>query len=185
MRFFLNNPISVEENEKAITTLVSNKAAGLDGFMVELYKKYKTLTASKLCKDFLACMCNNVRSSSWTRKKFMLITKGGKDLTNPQSYRPISSFNTDNTLMTILAKGHNVVLTEYINKNQMGFLQGRYLKDNIWNVINIIGYSQIKEIPILLYFLDAKKAFDRVEWPFMKYVFFLGGGGKPSRRNLA
>lgn len=59
----------------------------------------------------------------------------------------------------------------------MGFIKSRHLKDNIRRTINVINHIKTLRIPIVLYFLDAEKAFDLFEWPFLKYVIFEMGFG--------
>lgn len=45
------------------------------------------------------------------------------------------------------------------------------MKDNI-RLLNIIANVRISKQPILLYFLDADKAFDQVECFFLKWVLY-------------
>lgn len=48
----------------------------------------------------------------------------------------------------------------------MGFIQVRYLKNNIRKVLNIISKAQTEEDPTVLLFLDAEKAFNQIEWQY-------------------
>lgn len=54
-----------------------------------------------------------------------------------------------------------------MHQDQTGFLYGRYLKNNVWKVVTI-NKAQLRNTPVVLLFLDAEKAFDRIEW---KYIF--------------
>lgn len=47
-----------------------------------------------------------------------------------------------------------------------------YTKDNIKSLSNIIRFAQEWKRPLLLS-IDVEKAFDRVEWPFLKLPFSL------------
>lgn len=60
-----------------------------------------------------------------------------------------------------------------------GFIRSRQLWDNIRWICNIINYVQNKKIPTLLYICDVEKAFDRVQWNFLKEVLRRMGFGLP------
>lgn len=55
-------------------------------------------------------------------------------------------------------------MATYIHKDQSGFLQNRHLRDNKRRVQTIIDFAYHKKISAVLYFVDAEKAFDAVEW---------------------
>jgi hypothetical protein len=63
-----------------------------------------------------------------------------------------------------------------INHNQVGFIpkmQGRF---NIWKSINIIHYiNKLKEKNRVIISLDAEKAFDKIQHPFMIKVLERSG----------
>lgn len=54
--------------------------------------------------------------------------------------------------------------------DQTGFIKGRYLKNNIRRVINIVNKAQSEDTPRVLLFLDAEKAFDLIEWQYLQRV---------------
>lgn len=58
----------------------------------------------------------------------------------------------------------------YIHPDQVGFIKGRHLKDNIRRTINIINCVKPRIIPSVLCFLDAEMAFDLLDWSFLKRV---------------
>lgn len=73
--------------------------------------------------------------------KIILIPKSDKNLTQPQAYRSISLLNIDYKILApILAARLNVVLSEGIYADQMGFLKNRQMRDNIQKVINLISH---------------------------------------------
>lgn len=85
----------------------------------------------------------------------------------PQSYRPISLLNADyNHFSTVLTSRLNHMMNSYVYPGQAWFMNGRYLKYNIRRDLNVINYRHTMQSPALLQFIDAKKAFDRVEWIF-------------------
>lgn len=106
-------------------------------------------------------------AETWKEAKMVLIAKKGKNLAGPDSaeaYWLMSVLNMDYKILTsILADWLNKVLGKYVVEDQTGFLKHCYLKDNIRKVVNIMGWAQ-KDLGSTLMYLDAEKAFDRVEW---------------------
>lgn len=77
--------------------------------------------------------------TSWNQASITLIPKDNADLTNVKNYRPISLLNINyKAFAKILADKLKGYLNIYISKEQMGFLPGRHLKDNIRVVLNVI-----------------------------------------------
>lgn len=62
-------------------------------------------------------------------------------------------------------------IASYVNPDQMGFIPGRHLKDNVRKVSNIIVKAQTRSSPVALIFLDAEKAFDCIEWNGSTFIW--------------
>lgn len=71
-------------------------------------------------------------------------------------------------LSTILTARLNKFLSRYIHADQTAFMKNLQLQDNIRSLSNIIWFTPERKLPVLLYFIDAEMAFDRVEWAFLK-----------------
>ena len=68
-----------------------------------------------------------------------------------------------------IASRLKAVLQNLIDNDQTGFLKGRSIAENICSLINnVISYTETKNIPGLLLFLDFEKAFDTIEWTFVE-----------------
>lgn len=61
-------------------------------------------------------------------------------------------------LAIMLANRLSYIIGKYVAGDQTRFIRGRYLKENIRKVRNIINKA-----PRVLLFLDAKKAFEMIE----------------------
>ena len=62
------------------------------------------------------------------------------------------------------------VLDELIHEDQNGFMKGRNIGCNIRTIIDLIEYTDIKDIPGSIVLLDIEKAFDSVEHGFLYEV---------------
>ena len=59
------------------------------------------------------------------------------------------------------------VLSDIIHPNQTGFLHGRYIGDNIRQVLETIEHYEISRTPALVFMADFEKAFDKVWLEFI------------------
>ena len=68
-------------------------------------------------------------------------------------------------------------LPNLINSDQTGFIKGRFIGENIRLLQSIICYAKEKNMPGLLLFLDFEKAFETIEWTFIKKTLNYFGFG--------
>ena len=101
----------------------------------------------------------------------MLITvipKPGKDPLECASHRPISLINADLKIFSkVLANRLEVVAGKIISPDQTGFMKESLSSDNIHRLLHIIGETHKIPPACGLLFLDAEKAFDHLEWPYL------------------
>ena len=60
------------------------------------------------------------------------------------------------------------MLPGLIDNDQTGFLKSRSITENICLINNVISYTETKNIPGMLLFVDFEKAFDTIEWSFVR-----------------
>lgn len=70
------------------------------------------------------------------------------------------------------------VLPFIINEDQTGFIKGRSSAHNVRRLLNIIELSHNLSFNYLILSLDAEKALDSVEWPYLFYTFEKFGLGE-------
>ena len=64
-----------------------------------------------------------------------------------------------------------------INEGQTGFMDNRFIGDNIRLIYDIISYVNNNKMSDLLLCLDFEKAFDSLDWEFIVKVLYAFGFG--------
>lgn len=125
----LDDSFCLEEIDRIIAELPSNKSPGPDGFNGDFLKKcWPTIKQDffNLCESFQegeVCL-QSINSSYIT-----LIPKMDSP-TQVGDYRPISLLNSSIKLITkLLADRLQKVITELVHKNQYGFIKSRTIQD--------------------------------------------------------
>lgn len=72
-------------------------------------------------------------------------------------------------LSSVLASRLNNIMGSYIHMDQSDFLKNRHVVKDIRRMMAINYIHKAKSVSIF-YFLNVERAFDKVEWCFLKYV---------------
>ena len=164
----LSEHFSVPELLEAIKSLPSNKSPGEDGFPPEFYKEFRELLVPYLMEVLKKAREDNCFPESFSQAVITVIHKKGKNPLKCASYRPISLLNTDCKLVTkMLSKRLESCLPLLVNPDQTGFIINRLSSNNLRRFFDIIHLANKNKIPSVAVSLNAEKAFDRVEWPYL------------------
>ena len=158
----LHKPITSNKIEAVIKKLPKNKTPRPDRFTSEFYQTYREDIIPILLKVFQKIEEEGILPDSFYEASITLILKPGKDTTRKENYRPISLMNLDAKLLNrILANQIKNYIKRIIHHDQEGFIPG------IRKSINIIHHINKKDKNHVTISIDAEKAFDKIQHPFM------------------
>ena len=98
-----------------------------------------------------------------------MIPEKDQGLNELKNWRPITLLNCDYKIASkAIASRLKFVLSDLIDHDQTGFLKGRSIAENICFINDVISYTHLKDIPELHLFIDFEKAFNTIEWTFLR-----------------
>ena len=168
MQETLEGPLTYEECKKILETFQNDKAPGEDGFTVEFYTYFFELLGVGLIASFNEAHEKGELSISQRRGIITLVAKEDGSLLDLSNWRPITLLNVELKITSkAIAKHIEPTLPNLIHFDQTGFVKGRYVRENIRLISDIMEYTSLQNLPGMLTSLDFRKAFDSIEWPFI------------------
>ena len=165
---------SAMEVKKALFAIHPDKAPGPDGFSASFFQANWTAIGPAIVSEVRAFFSSGLMPASINMTQVRLIPKSG-DALKVSDYRPIALCNVYYKIISkILSLRLRPVLGSIISENQSVFLPGRSIADNVLITHEILHYlkgSEAKKHCYLAVKTDTSKAYDRLEWSFIRLVF--------------
>lgn len=167
----LTRPFSKAKIEKAVKEMSPTKAPGRDGLQALFYQRYWEVVGedtSNLCLQILNGG-ESVRSLNKTLISLIPKVQSPKKI---QDFRPISLCNVSYKIIAkVLANRLKGILDSIISPSQSAFVPGRQISDNVFigfECIHAINSRRKGNKGYVAMKLDMSKAYDRVEWSFVR-----------------
>lgn len=171
MNFQLDAPFMEEEIAEALAQMCPTKAPGPDGLPAAFFQKHWGSVKEGVITTCLHILNDKGNLAPLNHTYIALIPK----TTKPKSvseFRPISLCNV---IYRIIAKSManklKHILDKIVSPNQSAFIPNRLITDNIiigYECLNKIRQGKGKKNGMIALKLDISKAYDRVEWNFLK-----------------
>ena len=116
--------------------------------VVEFYQFFFELLGQEFLDSINASYDKNELSISQRRGVISLIPKEDANLKDLANWRPITLLNVDYKIASkAIATRREKVLPLIINSNQAGFINGRYIGENIRLINDILEQTKAQDIP--------------------------------------
>jgi len=173
MNEMLLAPFTEVDIKEALDSIGDLKAPGPDGMPAIFYKNFWSTVGRKVVEEVMQVLNGGDMPASWNETTVVLIPKVPKP-ESVKNLRPISLCNVMYKLVSkVLANRLKQVLPDVISPSQSAFVPGRLISDNILIAYEITHYMRRKKKGKTSYAavkLDMSKAYDRVEWSFLKQM---------------
>ncbi|KAL0378315.1 UNVERIFIED_CONTAM: hypothetical protein Sradi_3137000 [Sesamum radiatum] len=169
----LLRPYTSEEIVHALKQMHPLKSPGPDGMSPIFYQKHWDIVGHDICACVLDFLNNGSLNSSFNFTHVVLIPK----ISNPSDmshFRPISLCNVLYKLAAkVIANRLKPLLSSLISTSQSAFVSCRFITDNVlvaYELHHLLMHKTWGKLGLASLKLDVSKAYDRVEWCFLRRV---------------
>jgi hypothetical protein len=173
----MNRKLTCQFTELDVTTAMKQmaplKAPGPDGMPPIFYQSYWHVVGEDVTAAVLSCLNSGKIPASLNHSYVTLIPKT-KSPEKVTEYRPISLCNVVYKLISkVLANRLKKVLPQVVSETQSAFVPGRMITNNVliaFETLHHMHHQRSGKVGSMALKLDMSKAYDRVEWGFLKQV---------------
>ena len=162
-----------EEIKAAVFSIHASKAPGPDGFSAGFYHSYWHIIGPDVVREVRLFFSSSSFPRRMNETHIRLIPKdlGPRKVAD---YRPIALCNIFYKIVAkIISKRMQPILSNLISENQSAFVPGRAISDNVLithEILHFLRISSATKYGSMAIKTDMSKAYDRVEWDFLKAV---------------
>jgi hypothetical protein len=176
----LDRPCTKSEIWEVLKLFAKDKSLGPDGWTVEFFSHFFDLLGDDLLELVEDSRMRGKVISSLNSTFLALIPKENKPMTFGD-YRPIALCNLCYKLIAkVIANRLNLFSRGHLSSEQLGFLKGRQILDAIGMTQECLHSIKMKKLKALILKLDLKKAYDCVNWDFLRLILIQTGFSFPS-----
>jgi hypothetical protein len=169
----LDAPFTCEEVKMALFEMYPTKAPGPDGFPAHFFQRHWSVCGEEVTGAVLRVLAGQ-DSPGCVNKTFIVLIPKVASPTKLGQFRPISLCNVMYKIASkAIADRLKVILPEIISEEQSAFVPGRLITDNIimaYECLHFMKRTKAKKHRFCALKLDMRKAYDRVEWSYLKAI---------------
>ncbi|XP_062075810.1 uncharacterized protein LOC133779929 [Humulus lupulus] len=166
-------PIEADEVKSALFQMHPDKSPGPDGMTPGFYQKYWPIVGSDVVTLIQEFWLTESFDDKLAFTTIVLVPKKKRPL-SMLDLRPISLCNVLYKILSkVLANRLKLVIDYIISEAQSAFIPGRLITDNIMISYEIMHYMKRKskgKHGFMALKMDMSKAYDRVEWGYLRAV---------------
>ena len=177
-REICDEPLSAQELYSALCGLKPNTSPGPCGWTAEFFKAFWDEIGELYVAVVNEIFETKSLTTSFSQSITTLIPKKQRDKKYVENFRPISLLPvTYKIIAKCLAKRIAKVIDNLIHPDQTGFIKGRYIGENVRTLLDLLEYTEVNHIPGLLMQCDYYKAYDCIEWDYVRFAMRKAGFG--------
>lgn len=164
---------SPEEIKEALFSINPEKAPGPDGFSACFFQSNWAIVGEDMIKEVREFFTSGVMPRTINETHVRLIPKG-MGAKSTADYRPIALCNVYyKTISKLLSRRLQAILQSLISETQSAFVPKRAISDNViitHEVLHYLKNSKAEKQLSMAIKTDMFKAYDRLEWVFIRRV---------------
>jgi hypothetical protein len=166
----------------ALNSFNKDRSPGPDGWTVEFFLHFFDLVGTDLL-DLVEESRLRGRIIGTLNSTFLTLIPKENNPSTFGDYRTIALCNLCYKLITkIIANRIKPILSRTLSGEQLGFLKGRQILDAIGTTQECLHNIKAKKSKALILKLDLKKAFDCIDWDFLRLILTQSGFSQSSIR---
>lgn len=171
----LMRPVSMSDLEGVVSSLPKGKAPGPDGFPAEFFQEFWDIISHDLL-DVVHESYSNKEMLRALNATFLVLIPKKEEANQLDFFRPIALCNVVYKIITkLLAERLKVCLPMVISEEQGGFVAGKQILDGVVIASEAIHSMSTSKERAMFIKLDMAKAYDRVNWDFLRKVLLAFG----------